>query len=45
MINELGRSKIVEEGTLPSAIFRFRIFLNYLWYKFEKNKSNALREW
>ena len=28
----------IGEGTLPWAIFHFRIFLNYSWQKFEKIK-------
>ena len=39
MICELG------EGTLPWAIFRWRIFLNYFSQKFEKNKNNGFEEW
>ena len=34
----------IGEGTLPWAIFRFRIFSNYFSQKFEKNKNNGLKE-
>ena len=34
----------LEKGTVPWAIFRFRIFLNHLSHKFEKIKKNCLKE-